>query len=321
MRLLRYALPTLLAAVAMSGCMPAAPSTGSQSPTPVFAQDFPDPFIMKVDATYYGYSTSGARGNVQVARSTDLTHWSWVGNGLTRVPAWATGPSVWAPTVIPRGAGYVMYYAANLRGTDMWCLSYATADTPTGPFVDTTASSFLCQTSHLGSVDPFAFVDTDGVAYLLWQSHGVPNFEPSGLWSARLTDDGKGVVNGTAAQILVTEQGWEGNVIENPAMLHTPQGYFLFYSANEWVGADYATGVARCTGPLGPCSRIYGTPFLGSRGDMLGPGGPAPITAPDGSPQLAVHAWTAPKVGYPSGGTRSLYLFPLRFTGSDPQIG
>src|SRR5262245_30036486 len=179
-----------LAALVLTGCIPAAPAPGDPSPSPVFPEDFPDPFVMRVGTTYYGYSTSGAHGTVQIARSTDLVHWSWVGNGLTHVPSWADGPSVWAPSVVPRGGDYVMYYAANIHATDTWCLSYAKSSSPTGPFVDTTSAPFLCQMDHLGSGDPSTFVDDDGTAYLVWQSHGIPNVEPSVLWSAQLTADG-----------------------------------------------------------------------------------------------------------------------------------
>ena len=305
----------------LAGCLPGAPTPGSPSPTAVMASDFPDPFVMKVGSTYYGYSTSSDHGIVPIIRSTDLVHWSWVGNGLTHVPSWADGPSVWAPSVVPRGSGYVMYYAANIHNTDTWCVSYATSSSPTGPFVDNTTAPLMCQLDQLGSGDPSTFVDSDGTAYLIWQSHGVPGVGPSMLWSAPLTLDGRGIVFWEAKVLLATADSWEGNVIENPGMIKAAGQYLLFYSANEWNQQSYATGLVRCGSALGPCWRMYSSAVLSSRGAMLGPGGPAPIAAPDGSPKLVFHAWTAPNVGYEKGGRRWLYTLPINTNSVDPTVG
>ena len=65
---------------------------------------------------YYAYSTGGPRGAVQAYDRRDLKHWSWLGAVLTTMPQWATGRSIWAPSVIRLGNRYVMYYAARDRG-------------------------------------------------------------------------------------------------------------------------------------------------------------------------------------------------------------
>ena len=48
---------------------------------------------------------------------------------------------------------------------------------------------------------------------------------------------------------------------------------------------------------------------------MIGPGGQTPIQDTRGEWHLLFHAWTAPQVGYPSNGARSLHILPLSFTG------
>jgi hypothetical protein len=48
---------------------------------------------------------------------------------------------------------------------------------------------------------------------------------------------------------------------------------------------------------------------------MAGPGGQTPFQDTSGNWHLLFHAWTAPKIGYASGGARSLHILPLDFTG------
>lgn len=297
-----------------------APVPGGGAPR-VYDGDFPDPFVLHVGDTYYGYATSGPLGLVQTVQSTDLVSWTPTGGGLFNIAQWAWGSAAWAPTVVERGGSYIMYYAANLVGTSTWCISYAVAQAPQGPFVDTTTAPFICQWERGGSIDPHVMVDWDGVAYLYWQSQGIVDGEPTMLWAARLAADGRSLEAGTTQRLMYTEHLWEGNVIENPAMLHGAEGYFLFYSANEWITSSYATGVARCDGPLGPCTRIYSTPVLASRDVVVGPGGAIPLMAPDGTWRLVFHAWTYPEIGYGGGGRRSLHVAPLSFSSTGPVVG
>jgi hypothetical protein len=51
-----------------------------------------------------------------------------------------------------------------------------------------------------------------------------------------------------------------------------------------------------------------------STGSELGPGGASITTAPDGRLLIVYHAWTAPAVGYWSGGARSMHTALLEVT-------
>ena len=53
--------------------------------------------------TYYGFATNSAAGNIQIIESTDLTHWTTVGDALPHEPAWAAPDATWAPSVLPAG--------------------------------------------------------------------------------------------------------------------------------------------------------------------------------------------------------------------------
>ena len=230
----------------------------------VLAEDFADPFVLQDAGVYYAYSTGGPRGIVQVACSTDLTHWTWSGAALAAVPQWATGRAIWAPSVVRLGDQFVMHFAARDRATGQWCLSVAVAPHPNAVFVDTSTAPFLCQTDRGGSIDPYAFVDRDGTPYLLWKSQSATGAPPSVLFGARLTADGTAIVASSARVLLTTANAWEGDIIENPAMVVGSEGYTLLYSGNSYETDRYAVGVARCAGPLGPC-----TAHVGERGAEL----------------------------------------------------
>src|SRR5690242_9045675 len=74
--------------------------------------DFADPFVLYDDDGYWAYATGIGTTHVQVARSRDLTTWARVGDALPRLGAWAVPDEglTWAPSVLRRDEGYVLYY-------------------------------------------------------------------------------------------------------------------------------------------------------------------------------------------------------------------
>ena len=175
----------------------------------------------------------------------------------------------------------------------------------------------MCQQSLGGSIDPSPFVDTTGTPYLVWKSNGGAG--TSAIWSEQLDPTGTGFAAGTApAQLLAPDQPWESGVIEAPDLVVSDGRYFLFYSGNSWKGADYAIGVAVCSGPVGPCTEPMSTPILSSGAHMEGPGGESVFTDASGSFWIAFHAWVPGAVGYPN--NRSLYLRRLSMTGTTPVV-
>ncbi len=112
---------------------------------PVYPFDFPDPDVIRVGSTFYGYATNSATGNIQVIRSTDLTQWSVLGNALPHIATWAVADYTWAPGVLALDGGFLLYYAVLDADTSKQCISVAVASQPQGPFVDDSASPLLCQ--------------------------------------------------------------------------------------------------------------------------------------------------------------------------------
>jgi beta-xylosidase len=284
---------------------------------PVINADFPDPFILRAGTTYYAFATNAGAENIQAASSTDLAHWTILPDALPMLPSWAQSGSglTWAPSVLQLGpATFVMYYTARDTASGFQCVSHAEASSPAGPYVDATASAFVCQvsapTSFCGSIDPSPFVDTNGDLYLLWKSdeNSAACSDPPRLWSALLSADGLSVA-GPATELLIMDQAWQQPIIEAPTMTVVAGTYYLAYSANNYESAAYSMGYATCLSATGPCENVsVSGPFISSAGTALGPGGGSFFEDTEGDLWLAYHAWTAPITTYAGGGARSLRI-------------
>jgi hypothetical protein len=290
--------------------------------------NFPDASIISDGGTYYAYGATTGGAYLPVMSSTDLVHWTarpaypdptgggdpFFNDALPFAPSWgvevpgANHPrlrkELWAPGAAKIGDQFVVFHAVRVsNASDRFCIGASTSSDPLGPFTDS-GGPLVCdvQGDPNGSIDPQPFVDQDGTPYLVWKSEGVPFREPTKIWVQQLSGSGTSFAPGsTPHALLATSAAWEGNVIENPSMVRWNGKLYLFYSANEWVSADYAIGYAECTSVLGPCTKMTNEgPLLGSRGARLGPGGPAAFVDADGRLMLAHHYWLAPYIGYPA---------------------
>lgn len=283
----------------------------------VYPFDFPDPFVLVDDGTYYAYATDSATGNIQVIRSTDLVHWSPVGDALPHLPSWTTSGQVWAPSVLEINGTFVMYYSTIFGSSDDQCISSATSTSPTGPFVDTSTAPLVCQLTLGGSIDPSAFVDPTAGIFLDWKSDGAGG-QPPTIWAQQLAGTGTKLLGSGPTSLLTATQPWEHGVVEAPDMFWLSGERYLFFSGGQWTTTTYATGVADCSGPLGPCTTSSGSPILVTGTGMAGPGGASAFTDLDGSPYLAFAAWLPGEVGEPH--SRVLFVRPLQVTDGQPAL-
>ena len=129
-------------AIAAEAGAPSHTPVASTYVNPILDADFPDPAVIQApDGHYYAYATQTLRDgewiNIQVARSSDLVYWEYLGDALPDKPSWARETQdFWAPSVIFDGATYFMYYSATHdachdpeRGH---CLAVATSQRPPG---------------------------------------------------------------------------------------------------------------------------------------------------------------------------------------------
>jgi hypothetical protein len=283
----------------------------------VYPFDFPDPDVIVVGQTYYAYATNSVAGNIQIIASNDLTHWTAVGNALPALPAWAVPDFTWAPSVDEVGGRFVLYYAVDVAKSKTECISVATSTSPQGPFVDSSTAPLECQTVLGGSIDPSTFTDVNGTTYLAWKSNDAGS---SKIWAEPLDPTGTAFAPGaTPSMLLAADQGWERGTIEAPDMVPAGGHYFLFFSGNKWNSADYAVGVATCSGPLGPCRDGTSGPILASGTGVAGPGGESVFTDASGASWIAFHAWVRRAVGFPN--SRDLFIRRLDLSGPLPTVG
>ena len=286
----------------------------------VYPFDFADPDVLTVGGTYFAYATNSVAGNVQIIQSTDLSHWSPVGNALPNLPTWAASDTTWAPAVMQIGGSFVLYYAAVVAGPGGGeeCISAATATQPQGPYRDSSTAPLECQPSLGGSIDPSPFTDAGGTPYLLWKSNGGTG--STTIWSEQLDPAGTAMAPATEpTRLLGADEGWQGGVVEAPDLVLAGGHYFLFYSGSNWDTADYAVGVATCSGPLGPCVDGSTQPLLSSGPNFDGPGGASVFADTSGSFWLAFDAWMPGAVGYPH--SREFFLRRLDLSGPSPALG
>lgn len=283
-------------------------------------RDAADPGALYAGGGYHVYTTSavhcdqGGCRELHVPRfaSPDLAEpGRLAGDAMPDRPAWvAPGDrAIWAPAAAQVGEAYVLWFAATSgRPGDggMKCIGAAVAATPEGPF--TPEPRPLHCTPGFWSIDPFPVASGDGWA-LLWRQDDAAHVTGT-IVAARLGADGLALA-GPASSLLVGEHPWEEGYpddrpgvgpIENPAMARHPAtgDWLLTWSANLWETRDYATGLAVCDGPLGPCRRVSGpAPWLRTSADagfvttavLGGAGGLSFVTGPDGHLYAVLHGY------------------------------
>ena len=305
--------------------VPSNPAFATSDPlgTPVYPADFPDPWVLLVHGTYWAYATGTAGKNLQVMSSRDLRHWSRPTDPLPVLPSWAVAGRTWAPGVLRRGSGFVMYYTVHDAPLGQQCVSVARSASPAGPFIDYTAGPLICQSSNGGSIDPNPYVDpASGRLYLLWKSddNSLGAGHPTHLWSQRLTADGLSLASGQPSLLLTESAAWQEPTVEGPTVVRHGDRYYLFYSANRYDTAQSGIGYATSRSLLDPYTNQSASgPWLGSGGNAQGPQGPTVFTDSAGATRLAFAAWYG-AVGYNHGGVRALWIGDLTFRGGGPDL-
>jgi beta-xylosidase len=85
-------------------------------------------------------------------------------------------------------------------------------------------------------------------------------------------------------------------VVEAPTLWKHNGKYYLFYSANNYAGPDYAIGYAIADEVTGPYAKPTQQPLLATsmnNGAAIGPGGQDIVLDKDGEPWLIYHSWNS----------------------------
>ena len=295
-----------------NGARPAPVGSDPFRPGQPYTGDFPDPTVMRVGSRFYAAATTIAGLNLPMTSSTDLVTWTSrpasdpdqprVNDAMPQPAAWArknrasggrTFGATWAPAVLRLGEGrYLAAYSVPRASDGRRCVSMARARNPLGPYVDATRSPLTCLGG--GAIDPMVFRDRRKV-WLLYKREGAPDK----ILVRRLTANAARFAPRSRNTTLLTpRRTWEGQVVENPAMLRYNRRLYLFYSGNGYGSPAYSTGHAVCRRVTGPCKRLGR--LLSSDEELAGPGGAEPFFDLTGGLRLAYHAWRTGNVGYPS---------------------
>jgi len=218
---------------------------------------------------------------------------------MPALPKWAKlgGSYVWAPDVIKIGDKYVMYYTARDKQADRQCIGVATSDKPDGKYLDKNDKAFICQADLGGDIDAAALQDGDKL-YLYWKNDGNCCAMGTYIYAQELAPDGLSLV-GEPSQLMRNTEAWEGSVTEGPTMFKHEDKYYLFYSANNYAGVDYAVGYATCDSPTGPCTKATENPILKTslqKPPVIGPGGQTLLQL-GSQTWIAYHVWEIASTG------------------------
>jgi beta-xylosidase len=220
------------------------------------------------------------------------------------------------------GDHYVMYYTARDKASNKQCVGVAVSDKPEGKFKDTNTQPFVCQSDQGGTIDPDPFRDEDGKQYLYFKNDGNCCSMTTYIYGQELSPDGLSL-EGQPVQLLSNDKRWEGGVIEAPTMFKHDGRYYLFYSANNYAGVEYAVGYATCDSPLGPCQDAPENPILASHLEnknamVIGPGHQDVFELGDQT-WIAYHAWEV-VAGSRRGDRRFMYLDPIVWQDGKPVV-
>jgi beta-xylosidase len=302
----------------LNGSSAQAPRVPVTYTNPVYASDFPDPFVLRVGETYYAYATNGGGATIQLLQSSDLVDWVYGTDAFGNLPAWATPGWTWAPEVATVPGGYAMYYTARHTESQRQCIGVATSSSPLGPFEDSSLAPLVCQLDQGGSIDASPFTDRDGRRYLYWKNDGNCCGQQTYLYVQRLSENGLQLI-GEPKALIYNSEGWEGNLIEAPSVYRRGDKYYLFFSAADYGSDTYGVGYAYGYSPSGPFSKWKGNPILQSTGRVAGPGHQSILEDQNGQPWMVYHAWEQGNTGYPNG-QRSLRIDRIQFKDGVPKV-
>jgi Glycosyl hydrolases family 43 len=303
-----------------SALAPAQPGTSwSWDPGEGVDREAADPGALYADGGFHVYATSAThclRGGCRVYRvprfgsPEPALPGRLDGDAMPGRPDWVApdDDAIWAPAAARIGDRYVLYFAASSAGSGdapLKCLGAAISTSPAGPFAP--LPNPLHCTPGYWSIDPYPV--TDGQRwYLLWRQDDGANVTGR-IVAARLSPDGLALAGSETRTLLVGSFSWEEGYpngtpgigpVENPAMARHPATgeWLLTWSANRWETQDYATGLAVCAGPLGPCRRTTGaSPWFRTARTRASParhtwGAPGACRSPPGPATISTRCCT-----------------------------
>src|SRR5262249_8363218 len=227
-------------------------------PQPILPGYTADPHAAVFDGKYYVYPTSDDGDWLSTAfscfGSKALVHWTDEGIilDLTHDLSWAK-TRAWAPAMIQRDRKFFFYFAADLK------IGVAVSDRPCGKLVDALGGPLVTPNKqHPGqAIDPFAFIDDDGPAYLYY---GQGN-----LYAYKLKAD-MIPLDGPATRMTPPHFN------EGVFMIKRNGVYYFMWSQNDARDVNYQVAYGTSASPLGPIDVPPDNVILQRHGRVVGTG-------------------------------------------------
>lgn len=292
---------------------------------PVLAGFYPDPSITRVGERYYLVnSTFTYFPAIPVLESTDLVHWTQIGNVVER-----REQLDYDGLRMSRGM-----YAASIRHHDGRFYVVGTSVDSGGNFIASASNaagpwSALTWLPSIDGIDPSLFFDTDGSAYLL--NNGPPEGTPlydghRAIWMQRF-DIAKNAPVGPRKVLLnggvdlASKPIW----IEGPH-LYQRDGWYYLSCAEGGTGPQHSQVVLRSRNVWGPYAPAPNNPILTQRDLPAGRAHPVSnaghvdlVDTPDGQ-WWAVFLASRPYRGDHYNTGRETFLLPVQWRDGWPSI-
>lgn len=293
--------PWTLDVVARAGMVSADSSTPHAVPASTYSNPLnvpaADPYVLWHEGVYYLYGTFDPAPNqgIPVWTSTDLVHWEGHGFAFRKEPDTWSQSAFWGPEVIFHDGRFLMYYSAspNERGADLprhMSLCIAESDSPLGPFVELKAPLYNPDPPE-EAIDQNIFIDEDGQAYLYYTlvTRGRNDIRVVKLKPSMIEFEGEAVVCVYPTDPWESHR-WRNHLVAEGAYVTKRDGtYYLTYTANHFLDANYAIGYAVSSNPMGPWEKYEGNPILEKTDYIAGPGNGMIVPSPDGSEMFLVY--------------------------------
>jgi beta-xylosidase len=257
-----------------------------QAANPILSAPGADPHAAIFGNRCYVYATDAGKTEPGFAvwSSPDLVTWTNHGMALRFADtSWAKNQD-WAPGIIERDGKFYLYFSAQSS------IGVAVSDSPIGPFKDPLGKPLIPFRDDLSTIDPMAFIDDDGQAYLYWGA--VPGSWLKGkaekiyghLFVRRLNRD---MVSFDGPELATVETDPEkGPHIEGSFVVKRKGVYYLMWSTGSWDAGGgphaYRVEYATAPSPTGPFVRANHNPILESdhAQKIVGPGHHSVIQIP-----------------------------------------
>ena len=264
--------------------------------------EFGDPYILDDgNGTYHMYGTGGgAKEGFATYSSNNLIDWKFEGQvykGNTK-DSWCVA-NFWAPEVYKIDNKYYLFFSADWRNNptnalENFKIGVAVSNSPKGPFLDLKNEPLFDPGYPI--IDANVFKDDNDKYYLYYsracyihsvesdiadwaKQEGLYNeIEESWVYGVELAPDFKSVIGDPVLLLSPPKKiddknaEWESRSVtskeinrrwtEGSYTFKYHGTYYMMYSANYFLGENYAVGYATASHPLGPYTKANNNPVL-----------------------------------------------------------